>query len=247
MNAIFLPFDSSILLWIQNNLRSGFLTPIMICITHLAEKGIFWIVLSLVLLFMYRTRRLGVVCMASMVLGLIITNLVLKNWVARVRPYEVIQGLECIVKKADDWSFPSGHATNSLACAWVLFRRTEKKYGVPALVLAILISLSRLYVGIHYPTDVLAGIAIGIASAEASMRAVPKLERRFPKAAKKVYRLGSGKSNAKPRGRMADRAKAQATNGAKAQTGNRAKAQAGNRAKAQSTNASRAARRGKAR
>ena len=246
MNAIF-QFDSSILLWIQNNLRSGFLTPIMVCITHLGDKGILWILLSLVLLFMYRTRRLGVVCAASMVLGLIVTNIILKNWVARVRPYEVIEGLECIVRKAHDWSFPSGHATNSLACAWVLFRRTEKKYGVPALVLAILISLSRLYVGIHYPTDVLAGIAIGIASAEASMWAVPKLERRFPKTAKKVYSLGAGKSNAKQRGRMANRAKAQATNGAKAQTGNRAKAQAGNRAKAQTTDASRAAQRGKAR
>ena len=239
MNAIFLPFDSSILLWIQNNLRSGFLTPIMVCITHLGDKGILWILLSLVLLFMYRTRRLGVVCAASMVLGLIVTNIILKNWVARVRPYEVIEGLECIVRKAHDWSFPSGHATNSLACAWVLFRRTEKKYGVPALVLAILISLSRLYVGIHYPTDVLAGIAIGIASAETSMWAVPRLERRFPKAANKFYRLGSGKSGTKRRGKAGNRAKAQ--------TGNRAKAQTGNRAKARTVNASSAAQKGKAR
>ena len=113
----------------------------------------------------------------------------------------------------------------------MLFRRTEKKYGVPALVLAILISLSRLYVGIHYPTDVLAGIAIGIASAETSMWAVPRLERRFPKAANKFYRLGSGKSGTKRRGK----------------TGNRAKAQAGNRAKARTANASRAAQKGKAR
>ena len=81
MNAIF-QFDSSILLWIQNNLRSGFLTPIMVCITHLGDKGILWILLSLVLLFMYRTRRLGVVCAASMVLGLIVTNIILKSWPA---------------------------------------------------------------------------------------------------------------------------------------------------------------------
>jgi undecaprenyl-diphosphatase len=162
----------------------------MVCITHLGDKGILWILLSLVLLFMYRTRRLGVVCAASMVLGLIVTNIILKNWVARPRPYEVIEGLECIVRKAHDWSFPSGHTTNSLACAWVIFRRAPKKWGVPALILAILISLSRLYVGIHYPTDVLGGAVIGIGSACLSLALVPKLEKRFRRQFRKFYRLG---------------------------------------------------------
>ena len=185
MNPI-LQFDSSILLWIQNNLRNDFLTPIMKVITHLGDKGLFWIVLTLILLCVRKTRRVGLFCAASMVFGLILTNLVIKNWVARVRPYEVIQGLECIVEKAHDFSFPSGHATNSLACAWVLFRMTEKKYGVPALILAILISLSRLYVGIHYPTDVLGGAAIGIGCACLALWLMPKLEEKFPKI-KKLY------------------------------------------------------------
>ena len=144
-------FDSSILLWIQDNVRSDFLTPIMKVITHLGDKGILWILVTLALLWYYKTRKLGVRCMVSMVIGLVITNLILKNWVARIRPYELIQGLECIVKKADDYSFPSGHTTNSLACAWVIFRRTPKKWGVPALILAILISLSRLYVASTIP------------------------------------------------------------------------------------------------
>ena len=184
-----LQFDSSILLWIQDNLRSDFLTPVMKVITHLGDKGIFWILLTLALLFVRKTRPLGVICAVSMVIGLVVTNLIIKNWVARVRPYEVIQGLECIVKKADDWSFPSGHTTNSLACAWVLFRRGPKKGGVTALVLAILISLSRLYVGIHYPTDVLGGAVIGIGSACLAMWLVPKLERKFPELTEKVYKL----------------------------------------------------------
>ena len=188
MDAI-LQFDSSILLWIQDNLRSDFLTPVMKVVTHLGDKGIFWILLTLALLIVRKTRKLGVRCGFSMVFGLIITNLILKNWVARVRPYEVIQGLECIVKKADDWSFPSGHATNSLACAWVLLRRAPKKWGVTALVLAILISLSRLYVGIHYPTDVIGGAAIGIGCACLSLWLVPKLEKKFRKQAKKIYRF----------------------------------------------------------
>ena len=183
-------FDSSILLWIQDNVRSDFLTPIMKVITHLGDKGILWILVTLALLWYYKTRKLGVRCMVSMVIGLVITNLILKNWVARIRPYELIQGLECIVKKADDYSFPSGHTTNSLACAWVIFRRAPKKWGVPALILAILISLSRLYVGIHYPTDVLGGAVIGIGSACLSLALVPKLEKRFRRQFRKFYRLG---------------------------------------------------------
>ena len=183
-------FDSSILLWIQDNVRSDFLTPIMKVITHLGDKGILWILVTLALLWYYKTRKLGVRCMVSMVIGLVITNLILKNWVARIRPYELIQGLECIVKKADDYSFPSGHTTNSLACAWVIFRRAPKKWGVPALILAILIAFSRLYVGIHYPTDVLGGAVIGIGSACLSLALVPKLEKRFRRQFRKFYRLG---------------------------------------------------------
>ena len=184
-------FDSSILLWIQNNVRSDFLTPIMKVITHLGDKGILWIAVTLLLLYLRKTRKVGVRCLVSMVIGLVITNLIIKNWVARVRPYEVIQGLECIIEKAHDWSFPSGHTTNSLACAWVIFRRMDRKYGVPALIMAILISLSRLYVGIHYPTDVLGGAVIGIGSACLALWMVPKLEKKFKKQFRQFYRLGA--------------------------------------------------------
>ena len=188
MDAVF-QFDSAILLWIQDSLRAGFLTPVMKVITHMGDKGIFWILLTLALLIVRKTRPTGVVCAASMVIGLIVTNLIIKNWVARIRPYELIQGLECIVAKADDFSFPSGHTTNSLACAWVLFRKAPRKWGVAALVLAILIALSRLYVGIHYPTDVLGGAVIGIGSACLALWLMPKLEKKFPTLAEKAYRL----------------------------------------------------------
>lgn len=182
-------FEGSILLWIQNNLRSGFLDPIMKAITMLGDKGLIWILITLALLIARRTRKLGVMCAASMVFGLIITNLIIKNWAARIRPYEMVQGLNCIVPLAKDWSFPSGHTTNSLACAWVIFRKAPKKFGVPALILAILIAFSRLYVGIHYPTDVLGGAVIGLGSACLAMLLVPRLEKRFPKLAETVYRV----------------------------------------------------------
>ena len=188
LEAVF-QFDSSILLWIQNNLRSGFLDPIMKAFTMLGDHGLIWIAITLALLIVRKTRPLGVTCAVSMIIGLIVTNLIIKNWAARIRPYELIPGLQCIVPLAKDYSFPSGHATNSLACAWVLFRKTPKKYGVPALILAILISLSRLYVGIHYPTDVLGGVVIGICSAVLAMWLVPRMEKKFPDLTEKVYKL----------------------------------------------------------
>ena len=125
-------------------------------------------------------HRLLMACLISMVIGLVVTNLVIKNWAARPRPYDFFEDLTLIIERQHDFSFPSGHSTNSFACAWVIFRMAKKRYGVPALILAILIALSRLYVGVHYPTDVLAGMAIGILSAEIAMPVVKLLRRRIP-------------------------------------------------------------------
>ena len=177
---VFNPFDGSILLWIQDNVRADALTPIVNFITHLGDKGIFWIALTLILLIFKKTRRVGVICAIAMTIGLLFTNLVIKNWVARPRPYVegMIDGLKLLIEEQHDWSFPSGHTTNSFAAAWVIFRRTTLGHtakapaqlcGVLALVLAILISLSRLYVGVHYPTDIIGGLVIGIGSAEIAL------------------------------------------------------------------------------
>ena len=164
--------ESAILLWIQNNLRCGLLTPLMRAITTLGNGGAFWIALTVLLLIFRRTRRIGVYCAASMLLTLLVVNLCIKPLAARTRPYELIQGLEILVSRPRDYSFPSGHSANSLSCAWTLFRLAPKKYGVPALVLAVLIALSRLYVGVHFPTDVLAGAAIGVLLSELTLRAL---------------------------------------------------------------------------
>ena len=164
--------ESAILLWIQNNLRCGILTPVMRVITTLGNGGAFWIVLTLLLLVFKRTRRMGVYCAASMLLTLLVVNLCIKPLAARTRPYELIEGLQILVSRPHDYSFPSGHSANSLTCAWTIFRLAPKKYGVPALVLAVLIALSRLYVGVHYPTDVLAGAAIGVLLSEVALRAL---------------------------------------------------------------------------
>lgn len=153
--------DASILLFIQDNIRNAALTPIMTGITHLGDKGILWIVLSVILLIPRRTRRAGVLSIAAMVITFLICNMWLKNYVARTRPYEVINGLQLLVAKADDFSFPSGHASSSFAAAVSIWKNTNKGFGIICIIMASLIAFSRLYIGIHYPSDVIAGLIIG--------------------------------------------------------------------------------------
>lgn len=157
--------DGQILLWIQDYLRFDFLTPFWKVITSLGDKGIIWILLTLILLCFKKTRKVGVLCAFSLVGSLLIDNIILKNLVARTRPYEVIDGLQLLVQKADDYSFPSGHAGSSFAAAVVMYKKLPKKFGISALILAFLIAFSRLYAGIHYPTDVLCAMIIGTAIA----------------------------------------------------------------------------------
>lgn len=180
MSEAIFSFDRSILLWIQDSIRVAALNPVVSFITHLGNAGILWIALTLLMLCLQKTRRTGVTCAISMIIGLIVANLILKNWIARIRPYVTIEELELLIEQQKDWSFPSGHATNSFACGWVMFRTMKKRYGVPALIMAILITLSRIYVGVHYPTDIMAGTVIGICSAESAIAIVKILRGRFP-------------------------------------------------------------------
>lgn len=154
--------DISILLYIQEHIRKEWMNGFWRAITFLGDGGWFWILLAVVLLIMKKTRKAGAVAAIALVIGALITNVCLKNMVARVRPYDTYSALIPIVTKPIDWSFPSGHTCASFASAFVYFRLLPKKYGIPALVLACMIAFSRLYLGVHYPTDVLAGFLIGL-------------------------------------------------------------------------------------
>lgn len=170
--------DGQILLFIQDNIRNPVLTPIVVFITRLGNAGIVWIAITLILLLRKSTRKTGWMSAVALVINLLICNLVLKNWVARIRPYDAIDALVPLVPKLSDYSFPSGHSAASFATGIVCFRNLPKKAGVPILILAILISLSRLYVGVHYPTDVLGGIIVGIISAFLGEWIVRRIARR---------------------------------------------------------------------
>lgn len=157
----FINLDGAILVWIQENLRNEYLTPIMKFITHLGDSGIIWIVLAVLFLVFSRTRKTGVLMIFSLLGSLLINNMILKNLVARVRPYEAVEGLHRMIEAQGDLSFPSGHTGSSFAAAVVIYLMCPKKYGIPAMILAVLIAVSRLYVGVHYPTDVLFGALSG--------------------------------------------------------------------------------------
>ena len=161
--------DSSILLWIQY-FRQEWMTPFWKGITFLGDYGWFWIVLALAFLCFRQTRKTGAAVFLALLIGALITNVVFKPLFARTRPYEVIDGLVLLVGRQKDYSFPSGHSCAAFAGAAVCYRLLPRRYGIGFMVLAGLLAFSRLYVGVHYPSDVLGGIMIGLFAAWTALK-----------------------------------------------------------------------------
>ena len=154
--------DGEILLLIQEHLRTDMLTPFMKSVTFLGNGGWFWILCAVVLLAVPKTRKTGYAAALSLIFGAIVTNLLLKNIVARPRPFAEIAALIPMITKPKDFSFPSGHTTASFAVALVMLRMLPKKFGIPAVILAGMVAFSRLYLGVHYPGDVLGGFLVAV-------------------------------------------------------------------------------------
>ena len=158
-------FDLPILDWIAEHLRCGFLDATMPVITVLGNGGIFWIAVSVLLLLIPKTRRAGLAMGMALLMGLVVCNLTLKPLCARIRPYDFYgQSMQLLVAAPHDFSFPSGHTIASFEAATALALH-NRKLGIPALILAGLIAFSRLYLYVHYPTDVIVSIGLGIAFA----------------------------------------------------------------------------------
>ena len=157
-------FDLPVLDWIQMNLQSPFMDKFMPIITVFGDAGIFWMIVAALLFIFPKTRRTGLGMAIAMMIGLLVCNVTLKPMVARIRPYDlqaefgVTINLLCGLQH--DFSFPSGHTIASFEAAVVMLRNS-KKLGIPAMILAVLISFSRMYLYVHYPTDVIASIILG--------------------------------------------------------------------------------------
>lgn len=158
-------------------IHTPMLDKILAFITSLGNAGIIWIVLAVVLLILPKTRKVGMIVAAALLVDLILCNLILKNLVARVRPYDVNTAIAILIKKPLDFSFPSGHTAASFAAMTALFLAKMKKAWIVTLILAVLIAFSRLYFYVHYPTDVLGGVVVGILSGVLGYAIVEKLEK----------------------------------------------------------------------
>ena len=154
--------EGAALLWIQEFLRGAVLDPIVSFYTQLGNAGLLWIALSLLLLIWPKTRRAGFAGLVALLLSLIFTNGILKHLVSRPRPWLTLTGLVPLVVEKDPNSFPSGHTCAAFAAAVAWWRTLpDRRLKVAGLVLAVLMGLSRLYVGVHYPSDVLGGAVFG--------------------------------------------------------------------------------------
>ena len=156
--------DEAGLRWIGEHLRAGWLDPVMVFYTKLGNAGLLFIAAAVLLLLFRSTRRAGAAAGLGMTLGLLVTNLALKPLVARPRPWVVMEGWQALVTSSDMNSFPSGHTTAAFAFAAALCAVLPYKQAkAAALIAAALMGFSRLYGGVHFPTDVLAGAVIGAA------------------------------------------------------------------------------------
>ena len=157
-------YDFEILFFIQNHIRNSFLDKVVPFYTKLGDAGIIWIVIGLVMLIPKKTRKCGAMVLAALLVMLVVNNIILKNLVARPRPCVSYPEMVTLVKMPSSYSFPSGHTVSSMAAAFTIFTQ-HKKLGIVTLVLATLMGLSRLYVFVHFPTDVYCGIIVGAAIA----------------------------------------------------------------------------------
>ena len=153
-------FDQMILLFIQDSIRCDWLTDIIRAITLMGDNGLIWLVLLLLLLIYPKNRKLGMVAGLSFLLSVGVAE-VIKNLVMRPRPFLTIAELVPLVKPPQSYSFPSVHTVSSFSVAWILLWSQEgKAVRYTVFAFALLMAFSRLYVGVHYPSDVLTGMLL---------------------------------------------------------------------------------------
>ena len=152
--------ELKILEYINENFSCKALDIFFSFITSLGNAGIIWIAAAIFLLLFKKTRKCGICLSASLILCLVLGNLTIKPLAARIRPFDVSKTINLIISAPKDYSFPSGHTMSSFASAVCIFH-FNRRLGALAFVLAALIALSRLYLCVHYPTDILGGIILG--------------------------------------------------------------------------------------
>jgi undecaprenyl-diphosphatase len=143
-------------------MRYSILTPMFKLVSDLGNDGLIWLLIIAGLLVFKKTRMTGLVALLSLGICFIINNELIKNLVARPRPFDLITQLKVLIARPTDFSFPSGHTASSFASAGAFYYYGDKRWGILALIFAGVIGFSRLYLGVHYPSDVICGAIIGL-------------------------------------------------------------------------------------
>jgi undecaprenyl-diphosphatase len=170
LNTVFYALDSGAFSFTNSlaQVMGGFLTPLSQVMAMLGKGGIFFIVLSIALMLFRKTRKTGFTMLLAIGVGALFTNVIIKNAVARPRPYTVdeFKNIWAFVGShtESEFSFPSGHATVTTTAMMALFLTTNKKWSWLGFVFALIVGFTRVYLVVHYFTDVLAGFIVGAVS-----------------------------------------------------------------------------------
>lgn len=149
------------LLDLISNLRCGFLDAFLGFFTTIGNDGMVWIAAALVLLIIPKHRRAGIAMAIGLIVCLLTGSILLKNLIARPRPFILDTDIILAIPAPSGYSFPSGHTFSSFISAAIL-SKYSRKFALAAIPIAIIIGFSRLYFCVHFPTDVLAGMILGI-------------------------------------------------------------------------------------
>lgn len=170
--------DIRIFTLFNNEWHNRVLDAVMPVITYIGTGGAIWLLIMLLAAVFGKGegRKIAFLGTTAIILGSLLGEEILKNLVARPRPFQSLDHVRLLVGMPHGYSFPSGHTTISFAAATAIFGK-HKRLGVAALVLAALIGFSRVYVGVHYPFDVLGGVLVGILSGWLPMRFESTLDR----------------------------------------------------------------------
>lgn len=164
-NVFYFDWEFDLLYWFQG-LHNPVLDKIVVAITSLGNAGIFWILLTVVMLIFCKDKRVAWTSALALLFSLLVINIFLKNTVMRARPCWIDESVQLLIKSPSDYSFPSGHSSASFAGAVSIVQYARyRKQGIAAVILAVLIATSRLYLFVHFPTDVLTGTILGIIEA----------------------------------------------------------------------------------
>ncbi len=166
-------FEFEVLEFIRNNLKNGFLDAVMPMVTMCGNMGIFWVVIALVISTKAKYRKCSITMLIGLIFGVLIGNLVVKNAVQRDRPCWIVEMQDMLIANPQDFSFPSGHTLSSFCSAAILYHY-DKRIGIPSFGMAILIAFSRLYLYVHFPTDIVGGAILGIMIAALSIKVTNK-------------------------------------------------------------------------